>query len=41
MFDKLKTLQYGLKVKWYEKTQRHMRTIDGIDRQDLSRRLSP
>jgi pimeloyl-ACP methyl ester carboxylesterase len=28
MFDKLKTLQYGLKVKWYEKTQQHMRTID-------------
>lgn len=28
MFDKLKTLQYGLKVKWYEKTQQHVRTID-------------
>jgi pimeloyl-ACP methyl ester carboxylesterase len=28
MFDKLKTIQYGLKVKWYEKTQQHTRSID-------------
>jgi pimeloyl-ACP methyl ester carboxylesterase len=28
MLDKLKQLQYGLKVKWYEKTQDHTRVID-------------
>lgn len=28
MFDKLKKLQYGLKVKWYEATANHTRMID-------------
>jgi pimeloyl-ACP methyl ester carboxylesterase len=28
MFDKLKSLQYGLKVKWYEATTNHTRMID-------------
>jgi pimeloyl-ACP methyl ester carboxylesterase len=28
MFDKLKKLQYGLKVKWYEATTNHTRMID-------------
>ena len=28
MLDKLKALQYGLKVKWYEATQSHIRMID-------------
>ncbi|HWP42516.1 MAG TPA: alpha/beta fold hydrolase, partial [Blastocatellia bacterium] len=28
MLDKLKKLQYGLKVKWYEMTQDHTRVID-------------
>jgi|HubBroStandDraft_6_1064221.scaffolds.fasta_scaffold103518_2 pimeloyl-ACP methyl ester carboxylesterase len=28
MLDKLKKLQYGLKVKWYEKSQEHTRIID-------------
>ena len=28
MLDKLKKLQYGLKVKWYEATQDHTRVID-------------
>jgi pimeloyl-ACP methyl ester carboxylesterase len=27
MLDKLKKLQYGLKVKWYEKTQEHKRIV--------------
>lgn len=28
MFDKLKALQYGLKVKWYEATRNHTRVIE-------------
>ncbi|HEY6331403.1 MAG TPA: alpha/beta hydrolase [Blastocatellia bacterium] len=28
MLDKLKKLQYGLKVKWYEKSREHTRVID-------------
>jgi pimeloyl-ACP methyl ester carboxylesterase len=28
MFDKLKKLRYGLKVKWYEATGDHTRVID-------------
>lgn len=33
MLDKLKKLQYGLKVKWYEKTQQHTRVVEVNHRQ--------